>query len=491
MTAMDSDNPERHRIPGLSKSRYCAGLQCLNLLYHRVHIPELIPDPDPHTQFVFDQGTAAGESATERYEGGTRIPAFPIDESVKLTKIALEKKSKYIFEAAFNHEEIHVKVDILVNYANNHVDIIEVKSSTKVKDVHIDDLAIQRYVLEGNGLVVNGTYLMYLNPDYIHPGDNLFAISDESAVVEDKMPELPDNLKAQREMLRAPEPPEIGIGPHCDKPYECALKYMCWKHIPEVSVFSIPNIRNKKWEFYDQGIIELDQLPASFKGTPSQRPFLDSYRSGVTIIDKLGLESMMTELSDPIYFMDFETLQLAVPKHNGTKPWQQITTQWSVHILKEEKLTHHEFIHESEEDPREPFITSLLDVLGSTGSIVVYSSFEKSRLNDIARAFPEYKERIDRIIIRLWDQLEVFRKFYCDAKFGGSNSIKDVLPVLVPELSYKNLEVQEGGMAMVEYARMIELPDGEEKELIKHNLLEYCKLDTLAMVEIYKKLEDI
>ncbi len=153
------------------------------------------------------------------------------------------------------------------------------------------------------------------------------------------------------------------------------------------------------------------------------------------------------------------------------------------------ELQHHEFIHNDDSDPREPFIQSLLGILGNTGSIVVYSaSFEGGRLKEIAEAFPQYRERIDNVLERLWDQLVVFRKFYCDSKFKGSNSIKSVLPVLVPNLSYGDLEVQEGGAAMVEYARMIGLPEGDEKETIKNNLLEYCKLDTLAMVEIHKIL---
>ena len=482
MTSADPD-----KFPGLSKSRYCAGLQCHKLLHIRSHNPELIPEPDPHTQFIFDQGTETGELATEEFRDGVTIPAFPIDEAIEQTKKALEEGAKHIFEAAFNYENIHVKVDILVNHGNDHVDIIEVKSSSGVKDVHIDDMAIQRYVLEGNGFVVGKTSLMHLSPYYVHPRGHLFIISNETAAVNDRMQEIPSNLDEMRKMLQTPSPPDTGIGPHCTKPYDCALRSMCWEHIPDMSIFNIPRF-GKKWEFYEQGIIELDQLPDSVKGTPTQKPFLDAYRSGKTIIDKVGLESMLAELEDPIYFMDFETLQLAVPKHNGTKPWQQMTIQWSVHILRDGEVIHHEFIHDSEEDPRKPFIDSLLDVLGDTGSIVVYSSFEKSRLNDIAKAFPEYKNRIDKVNARLWDMLVIFRKFYCDARFKGSNSIKAVLPVMVPSLSYKDLEVQEGGAAMVEYARMIGLPEGEERENIKNNLLEYCKLDTLAMVEIYRKL---
>lgn len=485
---MDLPDPEPHQSTNLSKSRYLAGLQCPLLLYHKVHNPELVPETDKFTQFKLDQGSAAGQLATRQY-GGVKIPAFPLEDSVALTRKVIGEGTKYVLEAAFYFQEIHVKVDILVNRGGNHVDIIEVKSSTKVKDEHIDDLAIQRYVLEGNDFNVDHTILMHLNPEYRHPDGSLFLLSDESGAVGEKMTDLPENLRVQRKIIRASEPPKMDIGPHCGKPYECPLKYMCWKHIPEMSIFNIPNMRSNKWELYTQGIIEIGQLPEWFKGKPFQKPFLDSCRSGKPVIDKPGLRGMMAELSEPLYFMDFETMQLAVPVHAGSRPWQQMTVQWSVHVLKKGKLEHHEFIHDSEKDPRMPFITSLLNVLDDAGSIVVYNGvFEKGRLEEIAETFPEYKERIDRVIARLWDQLLVFKNYYCDARFKGSNSLKNVLPVLVPELSYKNLDVQEGGTAMVEYARMIALPESEEKQKIKMNLLEYCKLDTLAMVEIHKAL---
>jgi CRISPR/Cas system-associated exonuclease Cas4 (RecB family) len=478
-------------IPGLSKSRYVAGLQCPLLLYHKVNSPALF-SPEPFAQYQFDQGKAAGRLATKLYEPGTVIPEFPLGDSLLKTGKALDEGKENIFEAAFSFQGIHVKVDILVNHGDGHVDIIEVKSSTKVKDQHFDDLAIQRFVLEGNDLSVDSAFLLHMNPDYRHPDGPLFLLSDESSAVDARMKDIPENLRAIRKVLRAKEPPKTDIGPHCGKPDDCPLKKQCWKHIPELSIFNIPNLRSEKWEFYKQGIVEIGQLPDWFKGKPYQKPFLDSCKTGKPIIDKPGLKSKLAELKEPLYFMDFETLMLAVPAHAGTKPWQQLTVQWSVHALKNGKLEHREFIHDSAGDPRIPFIESLLEVLGDSGSIIVYSApFETGRLEEIAEAFPQYRERIDKVIARVWDQLLVFKNHYCDSRFKGSNSLKKVLPVIVPELSYKGLDVQEGGTAMAEYARMISLPAGKEKEKIKNSLLEYCKLDTLAMVEILGKLKGV
>jgi len=480
------------RMKGLSKSSYVAGLQCPLLLYRMVRSPALIPGPDPFSQYQFDQGIAAGKLATKQFEPGVRIPAFPLGESLEKTKKAMEEGHRHIFEAAFGFQDIHVKADVLVNRGDSHVDIVEVKSSTKVKDRHIDDLAIQRFVLEGNGLTVDFAFLLHMNPDYVHPGDSLFLLSDQSSAVDSRMKDVPENLGAMRKVLRATEPPETDIGPHCGKPDGCPLKQECWKHIPGLSVFNIPNIRSEKWEFYSQGIVSIDQLPVWFRGKPYQKPFLDSCKSGKPVMDKPGLRGMMAELEEPLHFMDFETLMLAVPVHAGTKPWQQLTVQWSVHVLEGGRLAHHEFIHDSADDPRMPFIESLLDVLGGSGSVIVYSAaFEGGRLEEIAEAFPRYGDSIGRVVARLWDQLLVFRNHYCDSRFCGSNSLKSVLPVLVPALSYKDLAVREGGTAMAAYARMVSLPEGREKEKIKRDLLEYCKLDTLAMVEIHKVLEGL
>ena len=314
------DNPIREkRMPGLSKSRYVAGLQCHKLLYTKSHDPDAIPEPDKFTQYLFDQGTAAGKLATDFFPGGTEISAFPIDESIQKTQAALESDAEHIFEAAFNYENIHVKVDVLRNLGGKF-DIIEVKSGTSVKDVHLDDLAIQKYVLEGNGMEVNSTILMHMNKEYRHPDGELFVLSDQTEKVKKRMTDVSHNLDKMRLILEQAEPPESRIGPQCKKPYECALMGHCWQHIPEMSIFNIPGFRGK-WDYYNQGIILLEDVPQDFMGTPSQMPFINSFRTGKPHIDEKGLQNMLDELEEPIYFMDFETLQLAAPKYGGTRPW--------------------------------------------------------------------------------------------------------------------------------------------------------------------------
>jgi len=485
------NNIWEENVKGLSKSRYVAGLQCPRMLYYIVHNPTELPEPNAFDRYQMEQGTFAGKYAANFFKNAARIPEFPIDFALQKTQEAIRAGKPHIMEAAFTHENVHVKVDVLRRLDNGKFDIIEIKSKTKVEPTHWDDLAIQMYVLQQNGLEINAAYIFHLNKEYRHPDGDLFLLADQTEKVFSKLKEVPQNIKQMTEILARIEPPEQDIGPQCSRPYKCGLRDECWQHIPELSIFNIPRYRGK-WDFYRQGIIELDHVPEDFIGTGSQMPFIESYRTKKPKVDKSGLNKFMGLLKEPLYFMDFETIQLAVPKYNGTKPWQQLTVQWSVHKLTGNgEPEHFEFIHTEKSDPREPFIKSLLDMLGDTGSIIVWwVPFESGRLKEIADAFPQYQPQIASVLARIWEPYEASNKYYCDWRFKGSNSLKNVLPVMVPGLSYDPLEIQEGGTAMAEYARMLGLPGGPEKQQIRQNLLEYCKLDTLAMVEIHRALEE-
>ena len=229
------------------------------------------------------------------------------------------------------------------------------------------------------------------------------------------------------------------------------------------------------------------------------RLYIHNERTAKDVIDRIGVwtqwgrqksggKDELDSLVEPIYFLDFETVNWAVPKHDGMKAYRQMPFQWSIHVMDGGgEPEHKEFLWDNKEDPRKALADSLLDALGDKGTIVMYSSFERTALNNLAEELPEYRDRVDAVIGRLWDLLEIFRKYYIDANFGGNNSIKNVLPVLVPGEGYGNLEIQEGGLASAMSAKMIS-KEGQEKEKIKNDLLEYCKQDTQAMVDIYRAL---
>ncbi len=477
----------------LTKSKYMNGIQCPRLLYKVVNMPDDIPPPDEATQFIFKQGNEVGEMARKVFPGGIRIQMFPWHTITKRTKAALNSLAEHVYEAGFLHDEVVVLVDVLRKLDGKTVDIIEVKQSTRRKDEHIPDLAIQKYVVEGNGFKVNKTFLMHLNRDYVHPGGGdaeLLAMEDCTEEVNEHLATVPERLAAMKETCELHSPPRMDIGPHCTSPRECALMPECWARVPKPSIFNITGYRNK-WDLYEQGIVQLKDVPDDIKLSNSQQAFLDSYRLGHPIIDTRAIQEELGKMEKPIHFLDFETINWAVPKHEGMRSYMQVPFQWSLHTLEDGKLEHKEFLWDNQDDPRLQLTEKLLDALGDKGSIVVYSSFEKSRLNELADAFPEHRDRINAVVDRLWDQLEIFRNFYTDAAFGGSNSIKNVLPVLVPNLSYKDLEIQQGGLAMATFAKFIEMKPGQEKEKIRDALLKYCERDTFAMVEIHRRLAEL
>jgi len=468
-----------------SKSRYMSGLQCLRLFYIEMTDPDRIPKPDIPTQFTFDLGDEVGAAARERFPGGVLIDAYPLEKSVEDTRKALKDGQKVIYEAAFEHEGVHVKVDVLRKKEDGTFDIFEVKQTSGMKPKYIPDVAIQKYVVSGSGVNVNRTYLMHLNKEYVHPDQGeLFQMNDCTDPVEEYQEEIPGKLANQKEILKEESVPEMSIGPHCTNPHPCALKDECWEHIPEVSIFNIPRL-NKKWELYEQGNIKLEQLPAEFSLTDNQERFVRAWQAEEPTIDQAGIKAMLDDLKEPIYYMDFETINWAIPHYSNSSPFNQIPFQWSLHITRNGDIEHKEFLWKGTDDPRPEFLRTLLEAVGETGSVVVYfDSFEKTRLKELARAFPEHKDAIGRLIERVWDLFLIFKNYYCHPRAKGSNSIKKVLPALCPDISYDDLAVQEGRSASAIFAKMIAKEDGPEKDQMYTDLLEYCKMDTLAMVEL-------
>ena len=292
-------------------------------------------------------------------------------------------------------------------------------------------------------------------------------------------------------MLNEKQSPDISIGARCNKPYNCHFWEHCWQDVPEYSVFNIPGLYfNKKEELYGKGIIKLGNIPAEIGLKNKQKEFVDSYNSKTPVINEAGIKMELERLQYPLYFLDFETFGPAVPRFDGLHPYGQYPFQYSCHILSSDNiLTHAEYLHTDTGDPRLPLIASLIDTLKEKGSIVAFNAgFEKGVISKLAEQFPEYTEKLTAINDRFWDQLNIFRKYYTDYRFKGTNGLKSVLPVVVPGMGYSSLDVQEGSQAQLVWDQMISEKDEKKKgELIQH-LLEYCRLDTQAMVEIHQVL---
>ena len=477
----------------LSKSKYLSGIQCKKKLWLEIHKPELIPDPPPAQQRIFDQGTTVGEMATDRFPGGVLIEAdyMNIPKAIEQTNEALSQGLEIIFEGCFVNENVLVRPDVITHNEDDSWDIIEVKSSTSVKEVNTHDVAVQTWVLEGSNLKVSKKSLMHINRECVFPDlTNLFTIADITDQVNGLLPEVPARLKELKKSLESNEP-DIGIGQHCYSPYECPFVYHCWNWIPEHSIFTIPRLRwSVKERLLANKRVELDNLPADFSLNETQLRYLKSVERKEPIVNFVGIKDKIEELEYPLYFLDFETDGPAVPWFNGLHPYEQFPFQFSCHILYlDDSLEHREYLHTEKTDPRHALAKALISATGKKGTVIAYNAgFEKGIISKLANWYPAHAQQLESISARLWDLLAVFRNYYMDWRFKGSFSLKSVLPVLIPDMTYDTLEVHDGGEAQVTWERMLTTNDDQEKALLIKGLIIYCRQDTLAMVELYKML---
>ena len=486
--------------PRLSKSRFVAGLQCVKRLYLECYQRDLADPIDPSQQAVFDSGNAVGELARQRFPGGRLIEEqyFEHSQAVESTrKILTDASVPALFEAAFTFERIRTRVDVLRRSGQQTFDLVEVKSGAKVKAEHIPDVAIQLHVLEGMGIIVRRAYLMHINTDYVYQGgpyelEQLFSLQDVTDDAQAFMSEvMPSRLVKMWEVLHGEEEPAIETGPHCMTPYQCPFYGYCHQEATEHPVEELPRVSSKVLdELKDSGIGDIRGIPSDFPGlTPTQQRVRDSVAAEQPFISS-DLASRLREVRFPVSFLDFETFNPALPAYVGTRPYQVIPFQWSLHVRDSSgQLSHESFLNEDSEDPRRAFVTSLLDTVPPHGTIVVYSGYEQAIMQQLAVTLPEFAERLLALCGRTFDLLKLVRENYYHPMFHGSYSIKSVLPALVPEMGYGDLEIQHGSMAAIGFARMI-APDTpiSEKAKVKEALFAYCQRDTEAMVRVFAVL---
>lgn len=487
-------------MPGLSKSRFQSGLQCPKRLYLECYNRELADKVSDSLQAVFDASNAVGEKARERFPGGRLVEESYLEHgrAVETTWALLADGSiPSLYEAAVTFESIRTRFDVLVRRGSQRFDLVEVKSSTGVKEEHITDVAIQLYAAEGSGLVIDRAYLMHLNREYVYQGgehdlQQLFALEDVTDDAREYAARsVPGALEGMWETLDLDAAPDIDTGKHCEKPYRCSFFGHCHKGEPEHSVMQLPRLSDSLLErLKGSGIRSIGDITPDLSGlSAAQLRVRNAVVDGRPYVGS-GLRRSLEEIEFPASFLDFETINPALPLYVGTRPYERIPFQWSLHVLSESReSTHREFLNPDAEDPRERFAASLLDAMPDAGSIVAYSSYEKSVINELAEALPRYREGLLALVPRIIDLLKVVQGNYYHPEFHGSFSIKWVLPALVPELSYAELEVQEGMAASAAYARLVAgvVPD-DEVAATREALLAYCKRDTEAMVRVYQAL---
>ncbi|MBT6690519.1 DUF2779 domain-containing protein [archaeon] len=483
----------------LTKSNYLLGLQCPKLLWVAKNDKQRMPEPDNSAKHNFMMGDIIGVLATKAFPGGIDLADLGFMENISKTKKAI-KDRETIYEAGIMVNNLFSRADVLLPVGENEWDIIEVKSATKVKDINIHDVSFQKYTYEKAGLKIRKCFLMHINNEYIKDGEiepgELFVQTDITEKVDEYTEGIEERIENMFKIIRAKKEKDTPIGIQCSEPYKCALKGECWKNVPEGSVFEFYYmLKNKCFELYNEGIIRLKDVPEDVKLNSNQQVQRRLAFDGGKHVDKLQIKNFLRNLKYPIYYLDFETIAPAIPKFNGMKPYQRIPFQFSLHTQsKTGKIKHISFLADGTSDPRPKFMQALRDNLKKRGSILVYNQgFEKGIMNESAVALPEFKGWYkDNIEPRVKDLLDVFRDFsYYDPKQKGSASIKAVLPVM-SDLKYSDLEISEGMFASNEYER-VTYGDVENSERlrVREDLEKYCELDTLAEVEIIKRLKEI
>jgi predicted RecB family nuclease len=489
-------------ISTISKTSFIRGLQCPRSFYLYKYCPDLRDRASEELQYIFRAGSEVGILARDLFPGG--IDASPDDrnrlqESTDLTRRLIEEGKTIIYEAGFMHENLFCSIDILVQDKDKWKGY-EVKSSTGISSTYIMDASFQYHVIRSSGLPLEEINLVHINNRYRRKGEldlnSLFTIKPvtSDAVLNDKIiKEVSSSLSS---IAANSSDPCTETGEHCFRPYICNFMGYCWGKFPDNSVFSISGLnKSEAINLYKSGIKIIEDIPHDYPLTPAQKIQVECHRNNREHVNCKKLTRFIENLKYPLCFLDFEAIMDAVPRYHGTRPYRHIPFQYSLHIQETpgSEPGHCSFLGNPKEDPRREFIESLLENINTQGDILVYNKpYENGRLKELARDFPQYSHKIKKVTARLKDLMKPFQnRHYYNPRMKGSYSLKNILPALVPELSYEGMDVSNGFEAMRTYSSMRTMTDMKSINGIREDLLEYCKLDTLGMVRIVERLREI
>lgn len=488
----------------LSKSQYCSAIQCPKMLWMKKNKPDVFDDSWLN-QAVFDTGNEVGDKAKSLFGEYTEVPFTDFPKMIDTTKKLMEDGVPNICEASFSYDGLFCRVDILRNLGNHEVEVYEVKSSTdRIREIYFHDISFQCYILHKLGYEVRRACLVHINNKYVRQGEldlqQFFEFEDMTEKINTSYDDVAANLSRFEEYLKQTKEPKDDIGVHCHEPYSCGFYTYCTRNFPKPNFFDIPGFRiATKYELYHAGLVSYEDLMESDKLSEKQRwQVIHSLKPNVVRIKKPEIKRFLDGLYYPLYFLDFETFNPAVPIYDKTRPYQQIVFQYSLHYIEKEEgeLHHREFLATPEEDPRQKIAERLLSDIPNDACILAYNmTFEQTCIKGLAKLFPEWFTQLMHIHDRIQDLMYPFgRKDYYTSDMQGSYSIKHVLPALFPndpELNYHNLEgVQNGSDASAAFLQMVTHPLEDWTERRKQ-LLKYCGLDTFAMVKIWQHLCEV
>lgn len=520
----------------ITKTNFVNFMRCHKMLWLNKFKKGLRKKPSDAEILNIKEGHKVGEIALKHptYMGGVLIKSLDVKESIEETKVAFKKKSNTIFyEPAFFYDykpayctddgklTLFLRSDILKKNNNGEWDLIEVKSSSSHQEIHYWDIAFQAFVLQKLGKKLGRILLMKPSKEFSKENgdvdlEKFFTIKDVTNIIVNRyLPQVPVILdRVHRSLDNKAEPKKV-LGSHCKNPWLCPFMAHCHKGINSDSVEKFTRITKKKRQVFRKLKVKyIHQIPDNMSKlvmeysrkskspllTDRQRLQLKVALNGQPFLDKVGLKDFLGQIKFPLYHLDFEAYNRAIPDFVGMKPHQFVVFQASLHKeFRNKKLEHYEFIQDNKLDPRKGMIKFLLSNIGKKGSIIVYNkSFEATRIKELARDFPEFAKDLLAMNERMIDLEIPFKKYYYHHDFEGRSSIKKVLPVVVDELSYDRLNIQNGADAQAIYRNLIQgeyLTEkgykGKKFEKVKQDLLDYCKLDTYAMVMLLRKLRDL
>jgi len=487
--------------PFISKTKYLEGLKCYKLLWYEYNRKEDLPEIDAGTQIIMDQGKAVGALAQTLFPGGILFQRDCMPDKQAVKSLEAAKLRKPLFEAGFVFKQAYALADILNPVGKDAWDLIEVKSSSGVKDDHYYDVAFQKYVYEGAGLKIRKCYLMYINNQYVRKGDidpkKLFATEDVTKQADELIPEIEANIADMLEAIRKKDAPDIKIGPHCRHPYLCPLEDICWGFLPkEGDIFCLYSGKKKAYELLEDGVLSIADIKEDVKLSDKQSIQVECHKTNLPHIDQKGIKDFLNTLEYPFYFLDFETMNPAIPAFDNSRPFEAIPFQYSLHIVqgKGMKPEHRSYLAPGDKDPRPEILKNLKALLGDSGSVIAYNAtFEKTTLRHASEAYPKYQGWVASIEDRVIDLLIPFRSFlYYHPGQAGSASLKSVLPVMTKS-NYDNMEIADGGTASNEYCRVTfdKNVDEKDRQRVRSALEKYCALDTQAMIDLLDALRKV
>jgi hypothetical protein len=420
-----------------------------------------------------------------------------LDAQVRNTERLMKQGKTAILQAAFRSKTDDglrfCIADIWLPAKNT---VIEIKSSTKLKDIHVYDCGFQYSVITDAGYQIKNFSIALVNGKYSRTGGEIdpweyFSIKNITRRVRCVQFLIDREMVWTKKILMRPTAPQVDIGPHCSKPYDCPFKAQCWKGVPtKNSVFQIPGLPEAiKFELFRKGVINMIDVPTALLNDKQKRT-VSCHKELQDFFDVTAVSEFLADIPEPLYFLDIETMNPAIPKFENTKPYEHVPFQFSLHRLdKNHNLFHREFLAEPGSDPRNSFIEAFLEATKEHGKILVYSSFEATQLTKLMAYCSKNSSEIADRIVRLKDLMTPFsnRNIY-NRKFQGSISIKSVIHAFYPELSYSDLPIQTGSDASFAYQGLAKA-SVKEGSVIKKNLLEYCKHDTYSLVRLYQYLQ--